>query len=61
VLGPAAVRAGVPVLAIGGVTPDRAREALEAGAHGVAVISGVWARPDPVAAAEYLEAMGVRR
>jgi thiamine-phosphate diphosphorylase len=48
----------VPVVAIGGVTPARARAALEAGAHGVAVLSGVWASPDPVAAAAgYLDAM----
>jgi thiamine-phosphate diphosphorylase len=40
----------VPVVAIGGVTPSRAEEALGAGAHGVAVLSGVWASPDPLAA-----------
>jgi thiamine monophosphate synthase len=45
-------------VAIGGVTPSRARSALEAGAHGVAVLSGVWASLDPVAAAAgYLDAM----
>ncbi|MGH7476666.1 MAG: thiamine phosphate synthase, partial [Longimicrobiales bacterium] len=43
-----AVRAGdiggriVPVLAIGGVTPVLVAEALAAGAHGVAVLAGVW-------------------
>jgi thiamine-phosphate diphosphorylase len=48
----------VPVVAIGGVAPSRVREALAAGAHGVAVLSGVWASPDPVAAvAGYLDAM----
>jgi thiamine-phosphate pyrophosphorylase len=47
------------VVAIGGVTPARVEEALEAGAHGVAVLSGVWDAPDPVAAAmAYLEATG---
>jgi thiamine-phosphate pyrophosphorylase len=54
----AARRAAVPVIAIGGVTPDRAAEAREAGAHGVAVIRGVWSAPDPVAAArDYLAAL----
>lgn len=52
--------ADVPVLAIGGVTPDRARVSLEAGAWGVAVIRGVWSADDPVeAAASYLNRMGV--
>lgn len=52
----------VPVAAIGGVTPPRAREALMAGAHGVAVVSGVWASPDPGASvAGYLDAMKVAR
>jgi thiamine-phosphate pyrophosphorylase len=48
-----------PVIAIGGVTPARAREAVEAGAHGVAVLGGVWDAAEPVsAAARYLEYMG---
>lgn len=52
-------RVSVPTLAIGGVTPDRVRVAVEAGAHGVAVIRGVWSAADPVrAAAAYLEALG---
>ena len=42
---------GLPVLAIGGVTPDRVADALAAGAHGVAVLSGVWQAADPVSAA----------
>jgi thiamine-phosphate diphosphorylase len=51
--------ARAPVLAIGGVTPARAREAVEAGAHGVAVLTGIWDGPDPVSAAwRYLESMG---
>jgi thiamine-phosphate diphosphorylase len=49
------------VIAIGGVTPERAAEAVAAGAHGVAAIGGVWAAADPVAAAGwYLESMGVQ-
>jgi thiamine-phosphate diphosphorylase len=47
-----------PVIAIGGVTPSRSQQALRAGAHGVAVISGVWNTKAPAAAAvEYLNAM----
>jgi thiamine-phosphate diphosphorylase len=54
----AVARTAAPVLAIGGVTPDRAREARSAGAYGVAVVRGVWEAADPVAAAGmYLEAI----
>ncbi|MGK7313410.1 MAG: thiamine phosphate synthase [Candidatus Longimicrobiales bacterium M2_2A_002] len=54
----AAADTAVPVLAIGGVTPDRARSAVRAGAWGVAVIRGIWHAGDPVAAASsYLEAV----
>lgn len=53
--------AGPPLIAIGGVTPARADAVLGAGAHGVAVLRGVWEADDPPAAAgRYLEAMGVR-
>lgn len=44
-------RLGVPVVAIGGMTPDRARLAREAGAWGVAAITAVWDAADPAAAA----------
>jgi thiamine-phosphate diphosphorylase len=48
----------LPLVAIGGVTPDRARALREAGAYGVAVLSGVWGAPDPVAAVrDYLGAV----
>jgi len=51
--------AEVPVIGIGGITPARVREVLEAGAYGVAVLGGVWRAADPVAAAaEYLAALG---
>lgn len=41
------VGTGLPVFAIGGVTPDRTREAWLAGAWGVATISSVWHAPRP--------------
>ena len=40
----------VPLVGIGGITLDRAREVVEAGADAVAVISAVCAAPDPAAA-----------
>ncbi len=57
-LGIAALRAAaaaspVPVVALGGIDPGRAREALRAGAKGVAVRSWVWDH-DPVAAVSAL-------
>lgn len=42
---------GLPVVAIGGITPDNARGVVEAGADMVAVIGGVFDAPDPGAAA----------
>lgn len=47
----AAARFGLPRVAIGGITPDNARQLVAAGADMVAVISGVFDAPDPVAAA----------
>ena len=45
----------LPLLAIGGVTAERVGELLAAGAHGVAVIRGIWgARDAEMAAREYL-------
>lgn len=41
---------GVPVIAIGGITPDRAAEVKAAGAYGVAAISALWHSTDPAAA-----------
>ena len=51
-LGPHAleVRSSARIVAIGGITPDRARVCREAGAHGVAVISAVWDETDPTSA-----------
>ena len=42
---------GLPLVAIGGITADNARIAIDAGADFVAVIAGVFDAPDPVAAA----------
>jgi thiamine-phosphate pyrophosphorylase len=47
----AAIVAPVPVFAIGGFTPERARTALSAGAYGVAVRSAILAALDPARAA----------
>ena len=41
---------GVPVIAIGGVTPERVSELKEAGAYGVAAIRSLWHAADPAAA-----------
>jgi thiamine-phosphate pyrophosphorylase len=49
--GPEALRearnAGIPVLAIGGIRVSRVAEITAAGAHGVAVVGGVWHAPHP--------------
>lgn len=37
-----------PVLALGGIIPERVAECRDAGAHGVAAIGGIWDHPDPV-------------
>lgn len=48
---------GLPVIAIGGLTPERARAARDAGAWGVAAIRALWLVPDPArAAVEFLDA-----
>jgi len=47
-----------PVLAIGGITPERVAGAVRAGAHGVAVLSGIWESGAPGdAVSRYLEAL----
>ena len=46
--------AAAPVLAIGGITIERARECRAAGAFGVAVIGAVWSAENPVRAARLL-------
>lgn len=55
-----AVHAAVklPLIAIGGITPDRVAECVRAGAHGVAVLSGIADADDPTRAAqEYWHAL----
>jgi thiamine-phosphate pyrophosphorylase len=44
----------LPVIAIGGINEENATEVIEAGAHGVAVISAVVSAPDIAAAARLL-------
>ena len=44
----------VPVFAIGGITVDNARQVIDAGADGLAVVSGVFAASDVEAAARAL-------
>ncbi|RJT07828.1 thiamine phosphate synthase [Halococcus sp. IIIV-5B] len=46
----------VPIVGIGGVTPENAGEVVAAGADGVAVISAITAAEDPVAATRRLAA-----
>jgi len=42
---------GRPVIAIGGVTPERSQQLREAGAYGIAAITAAWHVRDPAAAA----------
>lgn len=54
-----AAASAVPVLAIGGINPARAREALGAGAAGVAVISAILAAERPAEATRaFLDVLG---
>ena len=45
---------GLPAVAIGGISVDNARSAIEAGAIGIAVISAIFGATDPLAAAREL-------
>lgn len=58
-LGAVCARAGsLPVLAIGGILAAHVPTLIWAGAHGVAVVRGIWDRQDPRAAmADYLQAI----
>ena len=54
-------RLKIPVLAIGGITPERAPEVMAVGASGVGVISGILAAEWPSEATQlYLKALGGR-
>lgn len=46
----------VPVIAIGGITPERAAAVAAAGAHGIAAIRGIWFGDASGAARRYLAA-----
>lgn len=48
---------GVPRVAIGGINPDNAEPLVRAGADLLAVISGVFDAPDPLAAAHRLQSL----
>jgi len=50
-LAEACAAVAIPVIAIAGITPERVRPCLEAGAWGVAVMTAVSTAPDPAAAA----------
>ncbi len=52
-----ASRVDIPVVGIGGVTPERTAAVLASGAHGVAAIRGIWDAPSPPDAVQaYLDA-----
>ncbi len=57
----AACRAvSIPVIAIAGITPERVRPALQAGAHGIAVMTAITTADDPAAAtARFRRALNV--
>jgi len=52
----AAAHGVLPLIGIGGIDAVRAGGARAAGAHGVAVIGGLWRQPDPLVAAKELVA-----
>jgi thiamine-phosphate pyrophosphorylase len=57
-LGRVATTVRIPVIAIGGITPGRVREVLDAGASGVAAISAILAADSPAdATRRFLEAL----
>lgn len=54
-----AAAVSVPVIAIGGITPERVREVRASGARGVAVISAILGAPSPAdATRRFLEVLG---
>ena len=58
IVGEVGAAVSVPLVAIGGVTPRRVRQAVEAGAHGVAAVRGIWDAPSSgTAVGAYLQAL----
>ena len=54
----AAAASPLPLYALGGIAPPRVPDCLDAGAHGIAVLSGIAGAADPIAATrQYLAAM----
>jgi thiamine-phosphate pyrophosphorylase len=52
----------IPVVAIGGITPERVSAVRKAGAHGVAAISAILAAPSPAAATrQFLEELATTK
>jgi thiamine-phosphate pyrophosphorylase len=48
----------LPLVGIGGVTPERITDVLASGAHGVAAIRGIWDAPSPPKAVQaYLDVL----
>jgi len=45
-----AAQVSIPIIAIGGMRPERVSSVLEAGASGIAVMSGIWEAEDPLKA-----------
>jgi len=57
-LGLVASRVDLPLVGIGGVTPERAVAVVASGGHGVAAIRGIWDAPSPQDAVKaYLDAV----
>ena len=57
-LGLVVSRVDVPLVGIGGVTPERVFQVLASGGHGVAAIRGIWDAPSPPDAVQaYLDAV----
>jgi thiamine-phosphate diphosphorylase len=56
------VALGHPVIAIGGVTPERARDLARTGVYGVAAIRALWEAPEPATAARaFLQALELEK
>ncbi len=56
-LGEVVARTSLPVVAIGGITPDNGAPLVEAGAHAIAAVSGLFSSPDVRSAAAAYQAL----